>query len=206
MTEAIPLRFGHSLDFGKLLERASRRNHVAQGLALAYGGFMPSLRRALLEEIEQKAKGLGISLFPVLCQLLAVETDVDIAREIAKKLASARTQRRASANRAWLRVGHGDNDTGAALLGFARHDECFEVYAFSWDAVGLTDVKHHAKVNPSKLSVLLEAFLARSHAMHADSASPEAVLDHVCEVLWRRREETGTFRPVLASFARELRL
>ncbi|MCB9667762.1 MAG: hypothetical protein H6715_06570 [Myxococcales bacterium] len=203
MTEAIPLRFGHTLSFGSLLQQAAREQAVAQGLALAYGGFRLQERRLLLKSIESELAHAQTPLFPVLSYLLGTETDTAVARQIANMLAGAVRQRPGAADHAWMAAWA--EDQGAGLVGFGQADGRFEVYVLGWDSRSMTEVQRHCDLDIGQLEQRSRHF-REVHQKGWVDGEMRVVLDRICEILWRRRLAASAFRAPLASFAKQLRL
>lgn len=202
---AIPLRFGHSLSFGDLLQRASQSADVAQGLALAYASFEPSVRAALIGLIRKEAAGRPGSMALVMCHLLAAENDTALARDIAHALARASSRRQPEADCAWFVEAQGGK--GKALVGFAQRSNSFHVYELHWDSDAMTHIAESLDVSKEAMHQHAQRFLRPGRGGTADCAAavPEA-LDSICELLWRRRGSLGTYRGVLTGFVDQISL
>ena len=186
--------------FGMLLAAAVDNPRAAQGLALAYEALDIAQRQSLIDAVLDDTHRAGVSVSAVLAPLLAVERDVELARQLASAIsAHGGVGLRCDATcRALLA---GDAMDGAALLARPLHGRFVEVLGLSWSrdrgvidtlfepiATG-DDLAHHA----TQLAHVTDGPLEDIPAAYA--------VDIIAAALWQHRRLHGVLPDLVTRFA-----
>jgi hypothetical protein len=184
--------------FAMLLAAAVESPQAAQGLALAYAALDREQRRSLVDAVLDDARPSGVSASAVLAPLLAVESDVDLARYVASAMsASGGAGLRCDAScRALLA---GDAVDGAALLARPLHGRFVEVLGLSWRRdQGIVDTLFEPIATSADLNRHAQAL---SHPGTLEESPAAFAVDVIAAALWQHRRLHGTLPDLVTRFA-----
>jgi hypothetical protein len=184
--------------FGVLLCAAVEDPSAAQGLALAYSELDRDLRQHIIDEVICDAPSAGVNASLVLAPLLAIEEDVEIARNIASAM-SASGGTGLGCDRGCRVLLGGDTVQGSALLARPLYGRFVELLGLHWNTQqGIT----HSFYEPlARLSDM------QRHARRLPTgATPEEIplayaVDVIAGALWHHRRLHGELPQVVARFA-----
>jgi hypothetical protein len=184
--------------FGMLLAAAVDNPRVAQGFALAYEALDLPQRQTLIDAVLDDTHRAGVSVSAVLAPLLAVERDVDLARQLASTIsAHGGIGLRCDATcRALL---SGDAMDGAALLARPLHGAFVEVLGLSWSRErGVVGTVFEPIATSEDL--LQHASQLEHHEPLEDIPAAYAV-DIIAAALWQHRRLHGALPDLVTRFA-----
>ncbi len=184
--------------FSALLVAAAENASAAQGLALAYAALERAQRQLLIEAVLVDTRAADMCPATVLAPLLAVEEDVELARDIASAIsASGGEGLRCDATcRALLA---GDAAEGAALLARPLYGHFVELLGLGWtrnEGVVHTLFVPLATVNDVKRQANNLPWSAELEEIPVAFA-----MDVIASALWQHRRLHGELPQLAGRFA-----
>ena len=184
--------------FGMLLAAAVDNPRAAQGLALAYEALDRGQRQTLIDAVLDDTHRAGVSVSAVLAPLLAVERDVDLARQLASTIsAHGGVGLRCDATcRALL---SGDAMDGAALLARPLHGAFVEVLGLAWNRDhGVVDTLFEPIATSDALMQHAEQL---EHREPLEDIPAAYAVDIIAAALWQHRRLHGVLPDLVTRFA-----
>jgi hypothetical protein len=184
--------------FGALLSAATQSPSAAQALALAYAEFDRTQRQLLIDAVLADAGNQGINASTVLAPLLAIEQDIELARNIASAIAAT--------GGAGLRCDEscrvllaGDGIEGCALLARPLYGRFVELLGLCWNREqGIANTLFEPIATTADMQRVARG-LPRAGSL--EEIPVAYAVDVIAAALWHHRRLHGELPQVVTRFA-----